>query len=130
MRTTSSLESMNAQLGRLFTIKHPNIFRFIEELKPHEFRKATDMLRLIANRKPQYLQRKRKRCQEREEKIQHFSEMLQSNTVSVGTFLDVMSNKTVLPDSGMFFFQFSIISDFNLLLFSIQLSSVQLRKKI
>lgn len=103
MRTTSSLESMNSQLGRLFTTKHPNIFRFIEELKPHEFRKATDMLRLIKNRRPKQLQRKRKRCQEREQKIQYFSEMLQNNSISVGTFLDVMSNKTILPDSGMFF---------------------------
>lgn len=102
MRTTSSLESMNSQLRRLFTIKHPNIFRFIEELKPHEFIKALDMLRLVKNRKRKQLKRKRKRYQEREEKIQYFSEMLRKESILVGSFLDIMSNKTILPNCGMF----------------------------
>lgn len=109
---------MNAQLGRLFTIKHPNIFRFIDELRPHEFKKRQDMCRLLAiGCKKKQLQRKRKKDKEREEKIQFFTELLKHEKISVGLFLDAMSNKSILPYHGKIL---SVYSNRLLLLVNVQ----------
>lgn len=43
MRTTSSLESINSQMGRSFP-KHGHVWQFIEQLKYHEYSKSRDML--------------------------------------------------------------------------------------
>lgn len=96
MRTTSSLESLNSQLSRSFP-KHGSIWKFIEQLKSHEFMKATEMTKLMHSNAPTQNQRKRKKDKEREAKIDFFMNMLDANEISPGLFLEAMGNRIILP---------------------------------
>lgn len=102
MRTTSSLESLNSQLGRSFP-KRGHIWKFIDQLKYHEFSKASDMLRLTNEGSPaNILQRKRKRDVQRQHKIEFFTSLLKGGNIDAGAFLEAMANKIILP--GVFVF--------------------------
>lgn len=98
MRTISSVESLNSQLNRSFP-KHGNIWKFVEQLKLHEFTKATEMAKLMHSNKksPAQNQRKRKKDKEREAKIDFFMKMLDANEISPGIFLEAMGNRIILP---------------------------------
>lgn len=99
MRTTSPLESLNAQLRRIFP-QHPTIFTFIESLKLHEFEKATNMHSLLIEIPKGQLGRKNKKDKERDLKINYFTSLLASNEIDVMEFLEAMANKVILPSSG------------------------------
>lgn len=98
MRTISSVESLNSQLKRSFPT-HGTIWKFVEQLKLHEFMKATEMAKLIHSDKKSSVQnqRKRKKDREREAKIDFFMKMLDTNEISAGMFLEAMGNRTILP---------------------------------
>lgn len=100
MRTVSSLESMNSQIGRSFQ-RHANIFKFIESLKMHEFMKSSEM-KLILNTPERSLRKKHKTDREREEKIKFFTTLLKRKEVDIGEFLEAMANKAILPSAGAF----------------------------
>lgn len=85
MRTTSSVESMNAVMRRLFP-SHPHIFKFIDRLQVHEYSKSTDLLEATKTDKVD-IKRRKKRDQRREEKINHFSDLLNSHEISAEGFL-------------------------------------------
>lgn len=96
MRTTSSLESMNSVLGR-GCWKHPQMFKFIDHIRKHEFKKSLDLLNLYKNDGNHDFKRKRKLDKEREEKISHFTSQLQKGKINVQDFLEAMSDRNVLP---------------------------------
>lgn len=99
MRTTSSLESMNSKLNRGCP-KHPHIFKFIDRIRLHEFRKSIDLLDLVGDDVSEEFKRKRKLDKDRETKISHFTSLLQKKEIGVDEFLEAMSNNTVLPGTG------------------------------
>lgn len=66
MRTTSSLESLNSVLGRLIP-KRPNIFKFVDGIKIHEFTKHRELLELSFHCPKNQLKREKKRDAERDE---------------------------------------------------------------
>lgn len=100
MRTTSSLESMNSVLGRMIP-KRPNIFKFIDGIKLHEFAKNRELLELSFKCPKNQLKRKRKADQWREEKIMKATEELMGEDISPSEFLDIFSNdQSLLPHSG------------------------------
>lgn len=92
MRTTSSLESMNAVLRRTFPV-HPHIFKFMDRLRVHEFSKFLDMLEAAATPpSDKQLQRRKLKDQKRETKIKELTEELNSSGgISPGNFLEEMA---------------------------------------
>lgn len=92
MRTTSSLESMNAALRRTFPV-HPHIFKFMDRLRIHEFSKFLDMLEAASTiASDQQLQRRKLKDQKREAKIKKLTEELNSDGgISPGQFLEKMA---------------------------------------
>lgn len=62
MRTTSSLESLNSLLGQLIPTR-PNIFKFVDGIKIHEFTKHRELLELSFHCPKNQLERKKKRGQ-------------------------------------------------------------------
>lgn len=99
MRTTSSLESMNSVLGRGCR-KHPQMFKFIDHIRSHEFSKSLDLLNLVEDDIDCDFERKRQRDKEREKKISFFTNQLQEGKITVGNFLEAMSDKNILPGTG------------------------------
>lgn len=92
MRTTSSLESMNAVLKRTFPI-HPHIFKFIDRLKVHEFSNFLDMLKAVRTEpSDKQLQRRKLKDRKRQAKIEELTAMLKSEeNISPGIFLEKMA---------------------------------------
>lgn len=90
MRTTSSVESLNATLKRWFP-SHPHIYKFLECLKLYEYSKALDMLDAVRNEvSPKQLQRRKKKDQKREEKIKYLTDLFKyDDTMSAERFLDL-----------------------------------------
>lgn len=102
MRTTSSMESLNSVLGRLIP-KHPNIFKFIDGIKLHEFAKFRELLELSNNCPAKQLKRKKKIDEEREAKIKRTTDELLLENITPSEFLDAFSlDHTMLPHSGNF----------------------------
>lgn len=101
MRTTSSLESMNSVLGRGCR-KHPQMFKFIDHIRKHEFGRSLDLLNLFEDDVDKEFKRKRQLDREREEKISYFTKKLQEGEITVEDFLDAMSDKNILPGTGKF----------------------------
>lgn len=52
MRTTSSLESLNAQINKSFGVKHPNIFDFMLNLRGFEYHKSREILEMANEENP------------------------------------------------------------------------------
>lgn len=100
MHTTSSLESMNSALNRGCR-KHPHIFKFIDHIRTHEFSKSLDLLNLIEDDTDSDFKRKRHLDKEREKKISHFTSQLHKGEISVPEFLKVISDKNILPETGL-----------------------------
>lgn len=102
MRTTSSLESMNAAMRRSFP-NHPHIYKFLDRLRLHEFSKFIDMLDAVQNDAPQtQFQRRKKRDKLRDEKIKCLTQKLKAGELSTKSFLTEMTKEkeNVLPDTG------------------------------
>lgn len=97
MRTTSSVESMNAQMGRYFP-KHGNIWQFIEQLKFYENMKARDMLKIAKlNVEERTQSQKTKKARDRDSKIKTLSEQLKNRDISAIEFLEMMAENRLLP---------------------------------
>lgn len=102
MRTTSSLESLNAVLKRMFPI-HPNLFKFMERLQYHEFGKQIDMSILIeTNSENDDPQLKTPRYRLRDENIKACLEKLLDveEMFDTGDFLTYLAKKSYVPDIG------------------------------
>lgn len=99
MRTTSPLESFNSVIGRSIP-KHPNIFRFIEYMKLHEFNIMLNMWKLPELDEPDTAHRKLDR--ERDEKIKYATEMLKLNQITIEDFLGAVSIENMIPNKGLF----------------------------
>lgn len=127
MRTTSSLESLNATLKRWFP-SHPHIYKFLECLKLFEFSKALDMLEAVRTGAPtpEQLQRKKKKDQKREDKIKYLTDLLEYNGfMTAEQFLrlfaaDVHDAEEVMQEEGgntfILFFAELILRKLNLFL--------------
>lgn len=109
MRTTSSLESLNATLKRWFPCR-PHIYRFLECLKLHEYSKALDMLDAVeTTTSAKQLQRRRKKDQKREEKIKFLTALFKNNeNMSAAQFLelfatDIYDAEEVIQEEGKTF---------------------------
>lgn len=99
MRTTSSLESLNSVLGRLIPHK-PNIFKFVDGIRIHEFAKCEELLQLDASEKARPA-RKRKRDQERDDRIKRVTQNLVDKRITTSMFLETFSvTENSLPHSG------------------------------
>lgn len=94
MRTTSVLEAMHSVIQRTFPI-HPHIFKFIENLRLHEAKKATDLYHL--SEKDAKIQQIRAEDRERAEKLRKCTEDLENGLISVENFLDLMSQTKSNP---------------------------------
>lgn len=77
---------------------HPHLFKFIDELKLIELKKALDMLTLIEAKGP--FERKNKRDKERDEKIKFFTHLILKKEISIQIFFEAMANNTIMPTSG------------------------------
>lgn len=99
MRTTSSLESMNSVLGRGCR-KNPQMFKFIDHIRTHEFSKTLDLFNLLEDDVDNDFKRKRQLDKEREEKISYLTNKLQKGEITVADFLEAMSDKNILPGTG------------------------------
>lgn len=102
MRTTSSLESMNAVLKRMFP-NHPHLFKFIDRLRLHEFSKTLDMIDAVRSDDlmNKILRRRRKNIQRRDEKIKQITELFKTHKeMTAGSFLKAMATENVLPGNG------------------------------
>lgn len=101
MRTTSSLESMNATLRRMCP-DHPHIFKFLDRLRLHEFSNSLNMLQAVESDAPmQKLQRRRQiKCKERIAKIAYLTEKLKEGRMTPGLFLETMANACTLRKIG------------------------------
>lgn len=74
MRTTSSLESLNATLKRWFP-NHPHIYKLLECLKLHEYSKALDMLDAVKTEvSPKQLERRK-----REQKVKYLTDLFKND---------------------------------------------------
>lgn len=106
MRTTSSVESMNAALRRMFPA-HPHIFKFMERLQYHEFGKRINMEELSEMNMEDavQLQMKVPRYRQRDVKIKACLDKLLDNEemFTVGDFLTSLSNKSIIPNVGELF---------------------------
>lgn len=103
MRTTSSLESLNSVLGRLIPHK-PNIFKFFDGIRIHEFAKYQELLQLDTLETESGPTRKRKRDQERDDRIKQVTQDLVDEKITTRMFLETFSMaENSLPHSGNFF---------------------------
>lgn len=105
MRTTSSLESMNAVLRRTFP-NHPHIFKFLDRLRFHEYSKFLDMIDAVRSADvPTEPLKCRKKLKDinRENKIKHLTKELKTDAdMTTENFLQGMAacNDEFLPQIG------------------------------
>lgn len=105
MRTTSSLESLNADLVRKFP-NHPHLFKFMDHLKLHEYSKFLDLNSLMNDEASPEC--KRARDIERDQKIKYFSDQLSEKKIDIQIFLEAMANRNILPKSRNLIFHIAI----------------------
>jgi len=76
----------------------------MDQLKMVEFKKALDLLSLMDSDVPQnQFERRTNSDKERDEKIKYFTTLIKTNQISVSEFLDAMSNKVILRNTGIEF---------------------------
>lgn len=109
MRTTSSLESMNAALRRI-SRPRPSVFRFIECIKMHEFSKSLDLMETIKYG-PQV--QKSKKVEKLDVKIKQLSAALEQDPdMNPGLFLEEFTMNYSIPDTGMTSFKISVHTNY------------------
>lgn len=97
MRTTSSLESMNAVLRRMSN-PHPTLFKFIDTIRMHEFSKSIELFELIKSIVPI---RKSKKITALDIKLKKLTTDLEENPdMSPGSFLEEFAKDIILPNTG------------------------------
>lgn len=98
MRTTSSLESMNATINRSI-LKRPHFFRLVERLQYHEARKANDMVNLTMDNLPlSQFEPRHLKYRKLNQKIANYTELLEKKIISIEQFLEQMAS----DQSGMY----------------------------
>lgn len=115
MRTTSSLESMNAVLKRICPV-HPHLFKFLDRLRFHEFSKSFEMLQAINSDSPtEKLERRRRlKCRQRMAKIKYLTKELKENKeMTAGLFLDAMANGDTLTEIGKIILNMRFVESLN-----------------
>lgn len=106
MRTTSSLESLNAVLRRSIP-NHPHIYKFTDRLRLHEYSKYLDMLKAVKSNISLTPVRRKKRDQQRDEKIKYFTEMLKTDVdMHAGDFLLKLADENLFPYIGIICLRF------------------------
>lgn len=91
-RSTGSLEGLNSVLNRSI-LKKPHFFRFVQCLRYHESRKANDMINLHNDDMPQsHFEPRHKKDRERNNKIKHYTDLLEKNAIDVEQFLEAMAS--------------------------------------
>lgn len=114
MRTTSSLESMNAVLRQSFP-NHPHIFKFIDRLKLHEFSKTLDMLEAVkAIGVDSVVNNYKKKDQKRRLKINRLTLALQDGSLTTGQFLEAISSnedENIFPVIGRYHFSHTTLAN-------------------
>lgn len=88
MRTTASVESMNAVFGVKFPMRS-NIYNFIDNLRQFDYSVVDSMNDLVDCVGKVKLKREQNR--NRDEKIEYLSQMLDHNNISIGEFLNKMA---------------------------------------
>lgn len=78
---------MHRQMNKLF-LSHPHIFSFLNSLKLFEFKKMKKLQSLHKSLPKHQLDRKKKECREREDKICHLTHLLVQKQIDVKAFLD------------------------------------------
>lgn len=63
-----------------------------------EFKKALDLLNLIESQSQ--VQRRKKRDQERDQKIKYLTDLILEKKITISIFLEAMSNKQIMPKTG------------------------------
>lgn len=101
MRTTSSLESLNAALRRRFPL-HPHIFKFMERLQYFEIGQQLKMHKLANSNIDSSQSRNRlHKYKLRDANIRAATEELRTNpTFTVGDFLETLVTDKTLHSSG------------------------------
>lgn len=101
MRTTSSLESLNAQF-RISCKKRSPILQFIDGLKIIEFKKSNDFARLVSGGQNDITFKPRHKLdQDREKKIRELSASLKLGHISCSKFLSDMAEFKFLSEKSM-----------------------------
>lgn len=103
MRTTSSIESLNARVGRTFPI-HGNLFAFMASLKVLEYAKTTDLRNLINAKEPKgQLERRRNKCKASDKRIKYYENLRRTGTISISEYFEAMATGVILELDGMHF---------------------------
>lgn len=101
MRTTSSLEALNAIIQKTFPAQ-TTIFKFVESLRLLESRKSCDLYQLTSGISNQHLERRRAADKKRNDKIIHYTGQLMNGEISVAVFLEAMAQRDILPKIGVY----------------------------
>lgn len=97
-RTTSPEESIHSVLGKSAP-KHPPFFQWMDYIKLHEFDQTLQMWSLMNGDSKPELRRKYEIARDLQIKIH--GEKLDSKQISVGEFLNAMSDENILPRKGL-----------------------------
>lgn len=117
MRTTSSVESLNASLGKSFP-KRGNVFEFINSLKLFEFAKTSNMRNLTKSVPKNQLKRRRTIKRKIDDMIKYYENLRLNNAITVSEFLVAMTVGKILPLEGIWTQLFLIIFFINCIHFS------------
>lgn len=98
MRTTSSLEAFNGELGKLFQ-KHPNIWSFIDSLKLFEFQKS-NILQQKVDENHVLFERRHQKDQKRERDISELTKLLKNKTLTPNQFLKEIASRRMFRSKG------------------------------
>lgn len=101
MRTTSSLESMNAALRRLSPM-HPAFFKFVDCIRLHEFSKSVDLFEMKRHGETQKKSTKLSKRERLDVKLKFLTEQLEDDSFKTGAggFLRQLAGESLLPDIG------------------------------
>lgn len=98
MRTTSSLETLNGELGKLIQ-PHPNIWSFMDNLKLIEFQKSNILMQKVHENHVCF-ERKRPKDQERERDIRDLTKLLKNKKISSHQFLEEIASRRMFRSKG------------------------------
>lgn len=99
MRTTSSLEALNGELGKLFQM-HPNIWSFMDSLKLIEFQKSNTLKQQVAENRVCF-ERKHQKDQIRERDISELTRLLKNKRLSPQQFLREIASRRMFRPKGV-----------------------------
>lgn len=99
MRTTSSLEAFNGELGKLFQ-NHPNIWSFMDSLKLFEFQKS-NILQQKSDENHVCFERRHQKDRKRDRDIKELTELLKKKRISPHQFLREIASRRMFRSKGV-----------------------------